>query len=89
MGQGHRADNGTRMAKTKQKKAPVSSPVVTCDANDNPISDPDAESGCDGGGAFACTNNSPWAVSDDLAYGFAATALSGGSESSWCCACYA
>lgn len=70
-------------------KAKVSEPVLTCDNRENPIVDANAKSGCDGGGAFACTNNSPWAVSDDVAYGFAATALSGLSESSWCCGCYA
>ncbi|KAI1344544.1 endoglucanase from Humicola Insolens At 1.7a resolution [Xylariaceae sp. FL0016] len=69
-------------------KADVSNPVTTCDASDNPLSDPDATSGCDGGSAYTCSNYSPWAVNDDLAYGFAATAISGGSESSWCCACY-
>lgn len=70
-------------------KAAVSSPLQICDANDNPLSDPDTKSGCDGGTSFACTNNSPWAADDTLAYGFAATAISGGTESSWCCACYA
>jgi hypothetical protein len=35
-----------------------------------------------------CSNQSPWAVSDTLSYGFAATAIAGGTESSWCCACY-
>ncbi|KAI1498025.1 glycoside hydrolase family 45 protein [Biscogniauxia marginata] len=69
-------------------KAPVSAPVKTCDKSDSPLPDPDAKSGCDGGGAFTCTNYSPWAVDDSLAYGFAATALSGGDESSWCCACF-
>ncbi|EEU39202.1 uncharacterized protein NECHADRAFT_94623 [Fusarium vanettenii 77-13-4] len=70
-------------------KASVSAPALTCDKNDNPISDADAKSGCDGGSAFACTNYSPFAVNDNLAYGFAATKLSGGSEATWCCACYA
>lgn len=35
-----------------------------------------------------CNDNQPWAVSDDLAYGFAATALSGKGESETCCSCY-
>ncbi|KAM5353659.1 hypothetical protein ACJ41O_000309 [Fusarium nematophilum] len=70
-------------------KASVSAPVLTCDKNDNPISDANAVSGCNGGTSYTCSNNSPWAVNDNLAYGFAATKLSGGSESSWCCACYA
>ena len=69
-------------------KAAFSSPAKTCDANDSPLTDVDANSGCDGGMAYTCSNYSPWAVNDNLAYGFAATAISGGSESSWCCACY-
>lgn len=70
-------------------KAAVSAPVNTCDKNDNVLTSYDTASGCDGGSAYACGNNSPWAVTDDLAYGFAATSIQGGSESSWCCACYA
>lgn len=35
-----------------------------------------------------CSDQSPWAVSDDLAYGYAAVNIAGGSEASWCCACY-
>lgn len=35
-----------------------------------------------------CTNQSPWAVNDDLAYGFAAVKLAGKTERDWCCACY-
>jgi hypothetical protein len=70
-------------------KAAVNQPVFACDANGSRISDPDVKSGCDGGSAYACADQSPWAVSNDLAYGFAATALSGGTEASWCCACYA
>ncbi|UPX13266.1 uncharacterized protein EKO05_0003783 [Ascochyta rabiei] len=35
-----------------------------------------------------CTNQSPWAINDSFAYGFAAVKLAGVSESSWCCACY-
>ncbi|KAM0550828.1 hypothetical protein ACHAPJ_008691 [Fusarium lateritium] len=70
-------------------KASVNAPAVTCDKNDNPISDVNAKNGCEGGGsAYACTNYSPWAVNDNLAYGFAATKLAGGSEASWCCGCY-
>ncbi|KAK0644122.1 RlpA-like double-psi beta-barrel-protein domain-containing protein-containing protein [Cercophora newfieldiana] len=70
-------------------KAAVNQPVFACDANNNRISNPDAKSGCDGGTAYACADQSPWAVNSQLTYGFAATALSGGTEASWCCACYA
>lgn len=69
-------------------KAAVSSPVSTCDVHDRPIADPNASSGCDGGWSYMCSDQSPWAVSDDLAYGFASVNIAGGTESSWCCACY-
>ncbi|KAK4626309.1 Endoglucanase [Fulvia fulva] len=69
-------------------KADVSQPVTTCDKNDQPITDIDAKSGCDGGDAYMCSSQSPWVVSDSLAYGFAAVSAPGGSESSICCACY-
>ncbi|KAF4622820.1 hypothetical protein G7Y89_g14206 [Cudoniella acicularis] len=65
-----------------------SNPVTSCDANDNPLTNYNAVSGCNSGGAYMCSNQTPWAVSDTLAYGFAATTISGGTESSWCCACY-
>lgn len=35
-----------------------------------------------------CANQAPWAVSDNLAYGFAAVRINGQTESQWCCACY-
>ena len=69
-------------------KAAVSAPVKTCNIRDQPLSDVNAQSGCNGGSAFMCSSQSPWAVSDTLAYGFAAVHIPGGSESSWCCACY-
>jgi hypothetical protein len=64
-------------------------PVVTCDKNDNPLSNFDTKSICDNGGtAYMCSNESPWAVSDTLSYGYAAVSIAGGNEASWCCACY-
>lgn len=38
--------------------------------------------------AYTCNDNIPWAVNDNLAYGFAAASISGKSEGDWCCACY-
>lgn len=65
------------------------SPVLSCDKDDAPLSDFDAKSSCDNGGpAYMCSNESPWAVSSSLSYGYAAVNIAGGSESSWCCACY-
>ncbi len=49
---------------------------------------PDATSGCNGGEAFTCNNQQPWAINDQLAYGFAAAHIPGLSEQDRCCACY-
>jgi hypothetical protein len=50
---------------------------------------PDAISGCSNGGvAFSCNNQQPWAINDQLAYGFAAASIPGTSEQDRCCACY-
>jgi hypothetical protein len=70
-------------------KASVSEPVYACNANNQPLSNYSAVSGCQSGGtAYTCTSQEPWALNDLVSYGFAATALQGGSEASWCCACY-
>ncbi|KAK2615822.1 hypothetical protein N8I77_002548 [Diaporthe amygdali] len=70
--------------------ANVTNPTYTCDIKDSPLSNYEATSGCESGGtAFTCTNQAPWAVNDLISYGFAATSISGGTEASWCCACYA
>jgi len=69
-------------------KGSVFSPVLTCDKSDNPLTDTLGVSGCAGGKAYMCTNQSPWAVDDNLAYGYASIKLSDGEESTWCCSCY-
>lgn len=64
-------------------------PVTSCNAQDQPLSDASTPSGCDNGGAaYMCSSQTPWAVSDSMSYGFAATTIAGGTEASWCCACY-
>ncbi|QDS72490.1 hypothetical protein FKW77_010037 [Venturia effusa] len=70
-------------------KADVTAPVKTCDIKDSPLTDAAAVNGCGGGTAYMCSDQSPWAVNSTLAYGFAAVNIAGGSESSWCSACYA
>ncbi len=47
-------------------------PANVCDVNDQPLSNSQASNGCFGGNAFQCHNYSPWAVSSNLAYGYAA-----------------
>ncbi|KAL8713282.1 MAG: hypothetical protein Q9225_006792, partial [Loekoesia sp. 1 TL-2023] len=63
----------------------ITSPVKTCDINDKPLADGvTAQSGCNGGTSFTCSSQSPWAVNDKLAYGFAAVTASNPA----CCSCY-
>jgi len=68
--------------------------VRTCRADGYSINIPNAKSGCGGGGethqglAYTCNNNQPWAVNDNLAYGFAAAGLPGQKEGDFCCSCY-
>lgn len=67
---------------------PISSPVKMCDKNQQPILDAGAASGCTGGPAFMCASQIPWAVNDQLAYGFAAVNVGGQTDRDWCCSCY-
>ncbi|KAF3903048.1 Endoglucanase-5 [Arthrobotrys entomopaga] len=60
-----------------------------CDANGNHVSNAiNAVSSCDGGSAYMCNNQTPWAVNDNVAYGFAAVSIAGSTEQHWCCSCY-
>ncbi|KAL8852795.1 MAG: hypothetical protein Q9221_002304 [Calogaya cf. arnoldii] len=63
----------------------LTSTVKTCDINDKPLANGvTAQSGCTGGNSFMCSDQSPWAVNDNLAYGFAAVT----SANPTCCQCY-
>ena len=73
-------------------KGPVNNPVGSCSADDKPISI-DAGTGCNGGTAYACSQQQPWAVNDTLSYGFAGAYITSElvgkpTEDAWCCACY-
>jgi len=68
-------------------KAAVSQPAWSCDKGGDASVSSAAASGADGGPAFTCNAYSPWEVSADLSYGFAAFAGSAG-ESRTCCACF-
>jgi len=58
--------------------ANTSNLVQMCDANDNPIAiDDQISSGCEGGPAFTCHSQVPFAICEDLAYGFAAVPAGG------------
>jgi len=60
------------------------SPVTTCSTDDVPTG-ADVASVCDGGSAMTCTSNAPWAVNDDIAFGFAVAPQSEGDA---CGRCY-
>ncbi|KAF2130854.1 glycoside hydrolase family 45 protein [Dothidotthia symphoricarpi CBS 119687] len=74
-------------------KADFTTPVLSCAADGHtPISDT-AGTGCNGGDAFLCTAQQPWAVNDTVSYGFAGAFIlpsvtGGGTEDVWCCSCY-
>lgn len=74
----------------KATLASDSNPVTSCDISNNPLSNYNAVSYCASstGTAYMCGSQTPWAVSSTLSYGFAATNIAGGTEASWCCACY-
>ena len=70
-------------------KGPVSRPVQTCSIKDIPLKNSaNIPSGCDGGNAFACSNQGPFNMSKNVSYGFVAANLKGQKESDWCCRCY-
>jgi hypothetical protein len=60
--------------------------LASCDASDNSLGGSDAANSCEGGPAYLCHSNAPWAVSDTLAYGFTAVAAFSGSDI--CGKCY-
>lgn len=62
----------------------IQSAVKTCDITDRPITDTSAASGCTGGPAYMCSDQSPWIVGPNLAYGFASVSAWGSN----CCQCY-
>jgi hypothetical protein len=60
--------------------------LAACDLAGNNTGASDAASSCDGGSAYLCYSQAPWAVSDKLAYGFAAVAARSGTDI--CGKCY-
>ncbi|KFY21245.1 hypothetical protein V491_03031 [Pseudogymnoascus sp. VKM F-3775] len=69
-------------------KASFNSPVFSCDNNNTHLTDFNAGTGCNGGTAFLCADQSPWAVNDTFSYGFVGASLMGYVEDAWCGACY-
>lgn len=74
-------------------KADVNHPVEACAIDGTTRENMKAGTGCNGGSAFQCTDQQPWAVNDTFSYGFSGAylveALRGSMlEDAWCCACY-
>lgn len=70
-------------------KASVTKPVSSCSWDGaSVLFDSNVQSGCGGGGAFTCNNNQPWAINDNLSYGFAAARMAGKTEADLCCKCF-
>lgn len=57
--------------------------VNSCNKDGASIADKNAQSGCNGGPSYSCSNNQPITVNDNLSYGFAAF-----SRPNSCCKCY-
>lgn len=47
-----------------------------------------AGSGCNGDDAYACADQSPWAINDTFSYGFVGAFIMEHASNYWCCACY-
>ncbi|KAF3906422.1 Endoglucanase-5 [Dactylellina cionopaga] len=64
-------------------------PVQTCNKDDSPLADFTVGSACgQGGTAYVCNNQQPWAVNDTFSYGFISAFIVGATEFDWCCSCY-
>jgi hypothetical protein len=61
--------------------------LASCDREDNSLGgNLDAANSCTGGSAYLCHSNTPWAVSNQLAYGYTAVAARSGADI--CGKCY-
>ncbi|CAO3671347.1 unnamed protein product [Umbelopsis vinacea] len=70
-------------------KGSVTAPVNSCAVDGVSVLSPTVASGCDGGTAYMCNNQQPWAINANVSYGFAAANIVGLTETDWCCTCYA
>ncbi|MFO7177172.1 MAG: endoglucanase [Pseudomonadota bacterium] len=52
---------------------PSRDPMNSCSQSDDVLSNDDVGSACDGGGAFMCHSLAPWAVSNNISFGYIAT----------------
>ncbi|GMG27146.1 unnamed protein product [Ambrosiozyma monospora] len=72
------------------KSNSTSGRVAVCDSNGDTlqVDGNNFQSGCVGGKAYMCADQVPWAINDNLAYGFAAASVIGASEDTLACACF-
>ncbi|CAG9862503.1 unnamed protein product [Phyllotreta striolata] len=70
-------------------RTPSKVPVASCAKDGVSILNPSEKSGCeDNGKSYMCNNQQPFQVNATLGYGFAAASFTGGTDTSWCCACF-
>ena len=62
----------------------IQSSVKSCNAQDQPLTTNTDQSGCNGGSAYMCSDQLPWAINDTVAFGLAAV----NAASPSCCQCY-
>ena len=62
----------------------IQSSVKSCNAKNQPLTTNTDQSACNGGSAYMCSDQSPWAINDTVAFGFAAV----NAASPSCCQCY-
>eukprot|EP00833_Pecoramyces_ruminatium_P012073 jgi/Orpsp1_1/1186105/evm.model.c7180000096916.1 len=42
---------------------------------------------CTGGSGYMCNDNQPWAINENVSYGFVAAGFDSGNQKEWCCTC--
>ena len=62
----------------------IKSSVKSCNAQGQSLTTNTDQSGCNGGTAYMCSDQSPWAIDSTVAFGFAAV----NAASPSCCQCY-
>jgi len=63
--------------------------IKLCNADGSELLDNNLKSGCEGGPTYTCEDQTPWAVDEVTAYGYAAASIPDLTEADWCCTCYA
>lgn len=69
-------------------KVQAGAPIKSCSKDGHSQIDKNEKSGCDGGKSYMCLDQTPWAVNDQLSYGFASAKIKEKTEKDLCGQCY-